>query len=241
MTNSTPVMACRHRGSARFRLFAALTLGSVLVAAPKLAFAETQVQGSPDAVRIEAQDSPIENVLTALGGAFDLRYRSSTNLDKKVTGTYQGPLRRVVARVLEGYNFVLSTKNGRVEVTVLGAQNSTSVAAAKIPNPATAKAAASPPPAASSVPSKIAQAPALPVSPPAAVANTKIADAVDQPSVTAMLSAAANSQLLNSKDPVSLNASGPTGIPAPAEIAALARRAGADLGVLRASLDRLPK
>jgi hypothetical protein len=58
-----------------------------------------------------------------------MHYQSSANLDKRLSGTYAGPLPRVLARILDGYNFVLKTDNGSIAVTVLGSPNAAAPAA----------------------------------------------------------------------------------------------------------------
>ena len=86
------------------------------------AMAAAQVSGNPQAVSVDAQNSSIKDILTALAKQFNIRYQSTANLDKEVTGTYEGSLPRVVARLLEGYNFIITTNQDVIEVTVLGTQ-----------------------------------------------------------------------------------------------------------------------
>ncbi len=106
-------------GSLNFDVRAAIALGALTIA-PTPALADMHVRGSPEAVRIEAKNSSVEEILAALSRAFDMRYRSYASLDKPRSGTYAGPLPLVVMRVLEGYNFVLKTDNGHIVVTVVG-------------------------------------------------------------------------------------------------------------------------
>jgi hypothetical protein len=101
-------------------LRAAIVVGIALATAPTPVLAEIQVSGSPDAVTIEARDTSVEDILVALSRAFDMDYRSSIDLDKRLYGTYVGPLSRVVTRILQGYNFVLKTDDGKISVTVVG-------------------------------------------------------------------------------------------------------------------------
>jgi hypothetical protein len=82
--------------------------------------AEARVTGQPDTVRVEARDAPVEEVLAALGASFGLHYRSTMSLSRRVTGTYVGSLQRVVSRLLIGYDFVMKTDSGSVEVMVYG-------------------------------------------------------------------------------------------------------------------------
>jgi hypothetical protein len=82
--------------------------------------AAAKVSGDAQAVSVEAQNSSIDEILVALGQKFNLRYRSSGDLNNTITGTYQGTLRRVVARLLEGRNFVMRSGPDGLEVIVFG-------------------------------------------------------------------------------------------------------------------------
>jgi hypothetical protein len=85
-----------------------------------VARAEARVSGEPDAVLIEARDAAVDEVMVALSTTFGLQYRSPASLSRRVTGTYEGSLQRVVARLLDGYDFVMKTDSGNVEVWVYG-------------------------------------------------------------------------------------------------------------------------
>ena len=148
---SLATVPVRTIGSLNFGMRAAILIAAALAIAPTPVLAELQVRGSPEAVRIEARDTPVEEILAALSRAFGMHYRLSANLDKRLSGTYVGPLPRVVTRILDGYNFVLKTDNGSIAVTVLGTPN----AAAAVPvssapkvvrQPAAAAPGAQPPP-----------------------------------------------------------------------------------------------
>jgi len=117
---SLAIVPVRTIGTPNFGFRAAIVLGTVLAIAPKPVLAEVQVRGSPEAVRIEVRDAPVEEILAVLSRTFGLHYQLSANLDKRLSGTYAGPLPRVVTRILDGYNFVLKTDNGSIAVTVLG-------------------------------------------------------------------------------------------------------------------------
>lgn len=120
MTKPT-VSAAAHRRTAIVQLFnRVLIAGGLIAAVPTNVLAEARVEGQPDAVRIEASESSVDEVLSALGTAFNLRYRASTTLDRPISGVYQGTLQRVLARVLEGYDFIVKNASGSIEVVVLG-------------------------------------------------------------------------------------------------------------------------
>jgi hypothetical protein len=128
LTNFT-IVPVRTIRSPDFSTRAAILLGAVLAIATTPALAELRVRGSPEAVIIETRDTPVEEVLAALSRAFNMRYESSVNLDKRLSRTYAGPLSRVVPRILDGYNFILKTDNGHIAVTVLGQPNAATAAA----------------------------------------------------------------------------------------------------------------
>jgi hypothetical protein len=82
--------------------------------------AGAKVSGSPEAVSLQAQNSSIAEIFEALGHDFNIYYRSSIELQYHITGNYEGSLRHVMTRILEGYNFVVKTSPGQIEVIVLG-------------------------------------------------------------------------------------------------------------------------
>ena len=80
--------------------------------------AQIRVQGPVENIRLEANDATVEEILAVLRARFDLHYRD-TALNRRVTGTYEGPLRRILARVLDGYDYVIGPKGGNIEVIVV--------------------------------------------------------------------------------------------------------------------------
>jgi hypothetical protein len=98
-----------------------LTLFAAIAAVvPIPAAATSSVDGNPEAVRIVAQGASVEEVLSKLTASFDVHVRKSIELSRPVNGTYEGPLRRVVSRLLEGYSFVLTMAGERIEIVVIG-------------------------------------------------------------------------------------------------------------------------
>ena len=99
---------------------AALSIAALLVTAPlgHAIGADVRVQGSVDAVRVEARDATGTEILAALASRFALSYRGST--DSRFNGTFKGPLREVVKRVLDGYNYVINTRDNGLDVVVVG-------------------------------------------------------------------------------------------------------------------------
>lgn len=143
-------------------LLAWMAFGAVLLAAgcPIPASAEVRVEGRLDAVRLETAGSSVEQVLAALGATYGLRYRAAIALDRTLTGVYQGPLERVLARVLDSYDFVTKSSAGGVEVIILSERggHSSPRAGQGLPPPPPSPAAMVPTPA-GPVPAQTSAAP----------------------------------------------------------------------------------
>jgi hypothetical protein len=110
---------------------------------PITASAASEISGTPEAVSVDAQHSSLKEIFSELHQRFDVQFQSTANLDAPLTGTYQGPLRQVLARLLAGYNFIIITKQGEIEVTVLGHAQSTSTTTVASNAPAIASSHAS--------------------------------------------------------------------------------------------------
>ena len=107
------------------RLLRLLLSSAVLVAGPACphdALAQaTIITGAEDDLTVQARNSSVQEVLAALGAKFGLRYRNIAALDRRIDGTYEGSLHRVVTRLLDGSSYVMSTGGGQIEVIVVSA------------------------------------------------------------------------------------------------------------------------
>lgn len=101
------------------RLLVPAILLAALFPGPSV-WAEARITGEPDAVRVEVRNAPVEEVMAALRTSFGLRYHGTVSTSRRITGTYEGSLQRVVTRLLDGYNFVMKTGPGGIEVVVYG-------------------------------------------------------------------------------------------------------------------------
>jgi hypothetical protein len=90
------------------------------VATPGAEGDRLRVQGDPKAVRVDARQTTIADVLSGLASAFNIRYRSSIALNDVRNGTYSGPLRQVISRVLDGYNYVIKYEDSKLNIIVVG-------------------------------------------------------------------------------------------------------------------------
>ena len=119
---------------------AALLFGGAVTAFP--AHAEIILEGPANALQIEMHGASVQEVLLALGANYGLRFRSATPLDRRVSGSFNGPLPRLVARLLDRYNYVVKSANGTLEVVVLGAHDAApAVRSAGFPAPSAGLAA----------------------------------------------------------------------------------------------------
>ena len=85
----------------------AITAAALLAGLGNAAQAQVSVDGRPDAVHIEARDATLREVFDALQTKFGLRYRTDDALETRKTGIFDGPLQRVTARMLDGYDFAM--------------------------------------------------------------------------------------------------------------------------------------
>jgi hypothetical protein len=94
-------------------------LAGTLLCAPVPAMAEVRVSNAgPGVLAVEARDATVQQVIEALAASRTIELRATAPLSRVVTGTYTGPLPRVLSRILEGYDHVIQfTASGvRLEV-----------------------------------------------------------------------------------------------------------------------------
>src|SRR5215475_5722311 len=116
----TSLWLCSRRTSALFGAGVAIVLGLGTALVPTSALAELRVGGNAKAVTIDAQNASIKDILDALGKSFDVHVQTTADLQRPITGTYEGSLQKVLIRILDGYNVIMKTSNGGILVTVLG-------------------------------------------------------------------------------------------------------------------------
>jgi hypothetical protein len=109
-----------------------------------------RLEGSAESLQLEAHDSTIAAVLTAMGPAFHVQYHSAAPLNDAITGTYSGPLRPVIGQILRGYDYLIKDEGPGVEIAVFGRSGGKAVPSTLSPAPVAAPApsALSPAPAA---------------------------------------------------------------------------------------------
>jgi hypothetical protein len=94
------------------KLGLAIWLAALLQAFAQPVRADVRVTGQADALIVETREASVEEILAALRASFNLQYRTSGALNRVMTGTYTGSLQRVIARLLEGHNYVMQSSAG---------------------------------------------------------------------------------------------------------------------------------
>jgi hypothetical protein len=102
----------------RLLVFAFVSAAS-LAGPGSAARAQISVDGKPEAVHIQARDVTLREVFDALQRKFGLRFRTDDALEKRKTGIFDGPLPRVTAHMLDGYDFAMKVTPQGVDVLVL--------------------------------------------------------------------------------------------------------------------------
>ena len=95
-------------------------IASTLFTAQAPAQAASEVQGKPTDMRLLVDNASNQEVLQALSTSFGLTYSLPQNVGRNLTGTYSGSLRQVLARILDGTDYILTVSDGAFEVVVLG-------------------------------------------------------------------------------------------------------------------------
>jgi hypothetical protein len=120
MTIRAKTTAITSADRARLAL-AVVSVAVMLGASAACARTQVSVRGDRAVVQLEASNAPLAEVLSALERQFSIGYRTSVPLDQSISGTYRGPLRQVLSRLLDGFSYyVADTADGRMEIMVVG-------------------------------------------------------------------------------------------------------------------------
>ena len=104
---------------ARLKALVAALLSAIFLQAFSMsARADVKVSGDADALKIEASEASLEEVLAALGRNSGLQFRYPANFSHSVSGTYAGSLRQVLSRLLQGYNFVVESSESGTRLVI---------------------------------------------------------------------------------------------------------------------------
>lgn len=98
-------------------LFALATAFSALATN---AGADVHIDGTPAAIRITTNQNSIADVLAALSATFKISYQTSICLAAPAAATYAGSFGQVVARLLDGYNYIVKNDGETAEIVIFG-------------------------------------------------------------------------------------------------------------------------
>jgi hypothetical protein len=136
-TRRAPLRRCRRRSG----LAAALSCGLAIITWAaviwtEVAWAEVRVEGSPAAVRVTTNHDSIADVLSAVAATFNFKYRSAIPLGATADAIYSGSLGQVIARLLDGYSYVIRNDRQATEIVVVSESGAVAVPPRAPPPPA---------------------------------------------------------------------------------------------------------
>ena len=82
--------------------------------------ADIRVDGDLKALQLRASGDSLADVLARFDTLFAVKVRSAVPLTVGINGSYSGSLSQVVARLLDGYNYVIKTDRELTEILVFG-------------------------------------------------------------------------------------------------------------------------
>ena len=82
--------------------------------------AATDVQGQPHDLRLRLENASVREVLDALSSKFKLTYSLPVNLGRQLTGRYSGTLNQVLARILDGNDYIVEVSDDVIKVVISG-------------------------------------------------------------------------------------------------------------------------
>lgn len=82
--------------------------------------ADIRVDGDLKALQLRASGDSLADVLARFDTLFAVTVRSAVPLTVGINGSYSGSLSQVVARLLDGYNYVIKTDRELTEILVFG-------------------------------------------------------------------------------------------------------------------------
>jgi hypothetical protein len=119
-----------------FRLLAAALFPAFVTLTVKTepARAEVSVEGDAAAALIIARDALLSEVLFTLKTTFGVHYDSFISLQVPVTGTYSGPIDELLPRMLVGFDYVLTRREGSIELLIVSRSNEAPLPARQVPS-----------------------------------------------------------------------------------------------------------
>lgn len=111
MTTHQPLL-CRH--------VVAGVIAAAIIGMVSPLHAEIRISGTEALVKLEAEDAALSDIMAQFGAMYGVTFQSVVPQDRAVSGRYIGPLRKVIARLLERENYVARLVDGRLVITSYG-------------------------------------------------------------------------------------------------------------------------
>src|SRR5580704_10032880 len=102
------------------RLLQSVALSVVLAGVATVrAGAEVQLSGTQDKVVLRANNATIGEILSGIQSTFNIRVQLAGSTARQFTGAYAGPLRRVLSRLLDGEDYIISSAAEGMTIVLL--------------------------------------------------------------------------------------------------------------------------
>lgn len=107
-------------GWARLRYSTALALTSLCVGLGPAA-ADIRVDVSGDTIVVQAKNATVPEILSALESALHVKIKLTGSATQLITGSYSGPPRRVLSRLLDGVNYIINSGPDGISIAIVDA------------------------------------------------------------------------------------------------------------------------
>jgi len=109
-------MVCVSLGNINRRLISTLL---ILLLTYSVAAADITVRYEKETISFEARETPINEILGALGAAIDREIIYPKTLSKRITGEYHGTVSYIIRRLMLGFNYTIKTSDQSIVITLL--------------------------------------------------------------------------------------------------------------------------
>jgi hypothetical protein len=109
-----------------------VALGIILNCCLAPASAGVRIDGDVESLEITTDRESISEVLHTLSETFHLKHRTTLPLNAPANTLYSGSLVQVIARLLEGYNYIVKREHEEVEIVVIGRRGEIAVPRAPV-------------------------------------------------------------------------------------------------------------
>jgi hypothetical protein len=141
MRYGTPVAKSSPGASAVTRIGLAVWIACLGFA--QSASAEVSISGQANALKLETRGATLDEVLRALRLTYKFQYKGTGALPDVISGTYSGSLRSVVARLLNGHDYIMRGSPDDLSVEILAPKNAPAAGRAVMTAPSAPGTAAS--------------------------------------------------------------------------------------------------